>query len=128
MNNSDRQEARAQSAEYLNLNEQLMVKLASLSASVDQGFRRLDEKMNRFQTDLHDSQIVTNDRINKLASETSERFTLKRARLDAQDDRLNRIETWQAVAMAKVSALVAASAIVLTLFAPAIRHALGVPG
>lgn len=110
------------------MNEQLMVKLASLDASVQAGFRRLDEKMDRFQTDLHDSQLATNDRINLLDKEMNERFAIKRARDDSQDRRLVDIETWQHVAMAKVGIIVATASIALTLLAPTVRHILGIAG
>lgn len=113
--------------ELRSVTDQLMVKLAALGASVESGFRRLDEKMDRFQTDLHDAQLATNDRINALDKETAEAFAHKRSRIDDLNKRIHTIETWQAVAMAKVGAIVAAASIALTLFGPSIRVALGVP-
>ena len=123
-------------SEYLTVNEQLMYKLAALDAAVQGGFRRLDEKMDRFQADLHDGQIKTNDRINNLDKETSERFALKRKRIDdickdihnLETGRIQKLETWQTVAMAKISVAAAVVSTVIVMFAPAIRHALGVAG
>ena len=114
--------------EHLNVNEQLMYKIAALDASVQAGFRRLDEKMDRFQSDLHDSQIHNNDRINRLDKETAEKFALKKARVDALTDRMNSTETWQKVAMAKVGVITGSISLFLVFFAPTIRNILGIAG
>ena len=124
-------------SEHLTMNEQLMYKLAALDASVQQGFRRLDEKMDRFQSDLHDSQIATNDRINTLDKEFTNAIAFKRARIDTLikeseavkrdiEKRLIDLETWKAVALAKVGALVTAVTIMWVLVAPTIRSILGI--
>jgi hypothetical protein len=113
----------------LSVEMQLITKLASLESAVSAGFRRLDEKMDRFQNDLHDSQIATNDRINNLDKETTASFALKRARIDAAEKRLNTLETWTQVAMAKISVVTTVIAIVWIVAAPTIRNILGIsPG
>lgn len=66
----------------MTLHEQLIYKLAALDASMQSGFRRLDEKMDRFQSDLHNSQLEVNDRINKLKSEMDATFLHKHNRID----------------------------------------------
>ena len=70
----------------MNITEQLLYKIAALDASVQSGFRRIDEKMDRFQTDLHDSQISTNDRINNLDKEMNEAILRKRTRIDKLEE------------------------------------------
>ena len=115
-------------SEYLTMNEQLMYKLAALDAAVQGGFRRLDEKMDRFQHDLHEGQIATNDRINKLDKEVVEQIAIKRKRIDEVCDRLNKIETWQQVAMAKVGVTIAVISGALALLGPSIRNVLGIAG
>lgn len=67
----------------MTLHEQLIYKLAALDASMQSGFRRLDEKMDRFQSDLHDSQIEVNDRINQLRSETDATVLREHTRINA---------------------------------------------
>lgn len=119
------------------MNEQLMYKLASLDAAVTGGFRRLDEKMDRFQTDLHESQIGTNDRINKLDKQFGEAIAAKRARIDGLvrdgdvakrllEDRLVQLETFRHVAMAKISVGMSAIALVWIVLAPTIRNFMGI--
>jgi len=124
-------------SEQFSMNEQLMYKLASLDASVQAGFRRLDEKMDRFQTDLHESQISTNDRINSLDKEFHEAILRKRNRLDSLEgslhafkqemrDQFSEVNTWQQVAMAKIGIITTSIAIVWIVFAPTIRGWLGI--
>lgn len=113
-------------SEHLTVNEQLMYRLAALDASVTSGFRRLDEKMDRFQTDLHESQIETNDRINKIESEYRSAIALKRARIDALEKRTTVMETWSQVLMGKVTIAVAAVIMLWTFIAPTIRGILGI--
>lgn len=115
-----------------------MYKLASLDAAVQAGFRRLDEKMDRFQNDLHDSQLQINDRINNLDKETAAVLLAKRIKIEAieaegrkakaeVDKRLVNIETWQQVAMAKVGVMLTVLTIIWIGLAPAIRNILGIP-
>lgn len=105
----------------------IVSKLAILEVSLNEGFRRLDEKMSRFQSDLHDNQVAVTLRITELDKEVNNKFAIKRTKLEVLDHRVNDIETWQKVAMAKVTVLVGAASIILTLFAPTFRHILGVP-
>lgn len=123
---------------HLALNEQLMYKLASLDAAVQMGFRRLDEKMDRFQNDLHENQITTNDRISELDKEFNRMFEFKRARIDGLvkegqiykemlEKRLTEIETWQKVSTARIGILMGAIVTVWTFIAPTLRDLLGVP-
>jgi len=124
-------------SEQFSMNEQLLIKLASLDTEMRAGFRRLDEKMDRFQSDLHENQISTNDRMNKLDKEFTEAITFKRVRIDGLEkahndfksevrEELNGINTWQQVAMAKIGVVVTAIAIVWIVFAPTIRNFLGI--
>lgn len=113
---------------YMTMNEQLMYKLAALDASVQSGFRRLDEKMDRFQTDLHENQIETNDRINRLEHETKDTFAFKRQRIDALTLRVAALETWQKISMARVAILVGAVSFLWVLVAPAVRQFFGLGG
>lgn len=114
-------------SEYMTMNDQLLYKLAALDASMNAGFRRLDEKMDRFQSDLHDSQIAANDRINTLDKDMTEQFAFKRARLDKLTDRVTAVETWQRVSMARVAVALSVILILWTVFGPAVRTALGLP-
>lgn len=130
------------------MTEQLLYKLAALDASVHSGFRRMDEKMDRFQSDLHDSQISANDRISALDKETADRFSHKRQRLDEIDRRINNeviksedkvrencleinkrvqeLETWNKVLMARAGIVGAMVLAAWTFVAPIIRTAFGV--
>jgi hypothetical protein len=124
-------------SEYLTMNEQLMYKLASLDAAVQGGFRRLDEKMDRFQHDLHEGQIQTNDRISELDKEFTAAIRAKRERIDGlvkeaeivkaeYTKRLVALETWREVAVAKVTMAVGVVVGLWTLVAPAVRGLLGI--
>ncbi len=124
-------------SEYLTMNEQLMYKLASLDAAVQGGFRRLDEKMDRFQSDLHESQIATNDRISELDKEFTAAIAAKRARIDTlvkegdivrsgYEKRIVELETWQKVVMAKIGLMVSGVTAAWVLAAPTIRSFLGI--
>lgn len=132
--------------------EQLIYKLAALDASVQSGFRRLDDRIERIQSDLHDSQMNVNDRINRLDNEVQAGFLRKRTRLDALEkdvmhrheiqaeidkvchrldlgkDRLEQIERWQGKIVAQGAVVLAVLAIFWTFFSPAIRHMFGIPG
>lgn len=121
--------------EYLTMNEQLMYKLASLDQAVQGGFRRLDEKMDRFQHDLHEGQIQTNDRISELDKEFTAAIRAKRERIDGlvkeseivkaeYTKRLIALETWREVAVAKVSLLITVMGAVWVFAAPTIRDLL----
>jgi hypothetical protein len=123
--------------EYLTMNEQLMYKLASLDQAVQGGFRRLDEKMDRFQHDLHEGQIQTNDRISELDKEFTAAIRAKRERIDnlvkeseivkaAYEKRMVALETWREVAVAKVTMVTATVVGLWTLVAPAVRSLLGI--
>jgi hypothetical protein len=111
----------------MTMNDQLLYKLAALDASMAAGFRRLDEKMDRFQSDLHDSQIAANDRINQLDKEVTEQFAFKRARIDKIETRIGDVETWQKVSMARVAVALSIILILWTVFGPAVRSAIGLP-
>ena len=130
------------------LSDQLIYRIASLDASVQSGFRRLDEKMDRLQTDMHDRHMEINDRVNQLDKEVSEGFLRKRNRIDALearcaedkrkaedryvarcttvDNRIHDIETWQKVLVARISIVGAAIVVLWTIFGPAIQHTIGV--
>lgn len=134
---------------HMNITEQLLYKIAALDASVQQGFRRLDERMDRFQTDLHESSLAINNRITELDKEVSETFLRKRHRMDkieeairhnkelsdkrfqerceATDHRLNDIETWQKVIIGKASIILTTGFAFWTIFAPTIRNLFGIP-
>lgn len=124
-------------SEHLTMNEQLMYKLAALDAAVQGGFRRLDEKMDRFQSDLHDSQITTNDRISTLDKEFAAAIALKRARIDGLvkesegvkreiENRIIALETWKHVVVAKMTVAVTGIIALWTFVAPTIRNVLGI--
>lgn len=121
---------------YLNMTEQLLYKIAALDASVQSGFRRIDEKMDRFQTDLHDSQIATNDRINTLDKEVNDALLRKRQRIDKLEemerdhchkinDRINGVETWQKILTARMTIIGSGILFAWTFIAPFVRHAVG---
>lgn len=119
------------------MNEQLLYKLASLAAEVQSGFRRLDEKMNRFQSDLHESQLSTNDRINALDREFHEKILLEQNRVTQlekdlretkfeQQHNVNELRTWQHVAMAKVGVLTTVIALVWIILGPTLKSIIGI--
>jgi hypothetical protein len=119
------------------LGSQLLYRVASLDSTVQQGFRRVDEGMDRLRSDFHEAQLATNDRINNLDKEMHETFALKRARIDGLvekgnvskaeiDKRLVELETWKAVAVAKISVLIGILFIAWTFLAPTLRNLLGI--
>lgn len=141
-NSKANQENPSTPAVNYSITEQLLYKIASLDSAVQAGFRRLDEKMDRVQSDLHDSQISTNDRINNLDKEFTEAIAFKRQRIDNlervweeryrnrceyTDKKLHDIETWQKVAMARAGIVGAAIVIIWTFVSPAVQHLLGIP-
>lgn len=119
------------------MQEQIIAKLASLETNVSSGFRRLDEKMDRFQADMHDGQIRLNDKINDLDREFGTKIALKKERIDNlaangevtktnTEKRLVDVETWQKVIMARVGLLVGGATILFTLLGPSIRDFMGI--
>lgn len=136
VNSEDNKRNPSSPAASMSLTEQLLYRIAALDASVNSGFRRIDEKMDRFQTDLHDSQISTNDRINQLDKEVTEAILRKRTRIDEleraiqkqcqlDDKRMTEIETWQKVLIARMSVAGALIVGVWTFVAPVLRQAVG---
>jgi DNA anti-recombination protein RmuC len=133
---------------YMSMTEQLLYKIAALDASVNQGFRRIDERLDRVQTDLHESQVTINNRISELDKEFSEDILRKRQRIDdlekrilamkaeaeeryrvrceLTDRRINDIETWQKVIVGKASIVLTLGFAFWTVFAPTIRHFFGI--
>lgn len=116
----------ASPSEQIPMTEQFLYRFASLESSVNSGFRRLDERLNRFQEDLHESQIITNDRINNIDKEFHEALAFKRVRIDNLQQRVQDLETWQKVIMARVGIIIAAVAVVWTFIAPVLRNLIGV--
>lgn len=119
------------------MQEQVIAKLSSLEASMSSGFRRLDEKMDRFQSDLHNTTIDTNAKIAALDKEIANKFEFKRKRIDALvasgetvkeklEARINVLETWKQVVLGKIAALVTVLTGVWILLAPTIRQIMGV--
>lgn len=124
-------------SEQVSMQGQVLYKLAALETAMSLGFQRLDEKMTRFQNDLHDNQLATNDRINRLDKEMTATFIVKRQLIEALkaegslakaevDKRLVEVETWQKIAMAKVGVMMAAIALIWLVVAPTIRAVLGI--
>lgn len=135
--NSDQNRDNPISPSSFGITEQLLYKIAALDASVQGGFKRLDEKMDRFQTELHDQQISTNDRINDLDREFRETISFKRQRIDrlvesvqenkdTTNKRITEIETWQRVLMARAGIAFTVFMGIWTLLAPTFRTWLGV--
>jgi hypothetical protein len=106
----------------LNLHEQLIYKIAQLDASMQMGFRRLDEKMDRFQNDLHENQIETNNRMNKLENEVALHVNTRNLLIEAVEGRVGKLETWQAVATAKVSVALAVVIVAWAAFGTAVQN------
>lgn len=124
-------------SEQLSLSNQVLYKLAALDSAVTQGFRRLDEKMDRFQSDLHETQLETNDRINALEKDMNAKINAKRERIDTLvkegelvkrtiESRITDSETWQKVITARAGVALAAIVIFWTVFGPTIRNWLGI--
>lgn len=121
------------------LAEQVLYRVAGLDSAVQQGFRRVDENIERLRSDFHESQLATNDRINTLDKEFHEAMALKRARIDnlvekgtetrrAIEQRITDLETWKAVALAKVGIIISVVTGLAMMFAPTVRNLLGIPG
>lgn len=111
----------------LPLREQFLYRFSALEEAVRSGFRRLDERMDRVQVELHDRHIELNDRINNVEKATVEQFAFKRQRIDKIEARLVEIETWSKVVTARFAVILAVITIAWTLIAPFIRSAVGIP-
>lgn len=119
------------------MQEQIISKLASLETNVSTGFKHLDEKMSRFQTDLHKSQLDAAEKIADLDKEFTAKMEFKRAKIDTLvangetvksniERRLIDIETWQKVVMARVGLIAGSATVVFTLLGPTIRQLFGI--
>lgn len=135
---SDKNKENPVTPSVFGLSEQLLYKIASLDSAVQSGFRRIDENIERIRTDLHDSQLRTNDKVNEVDKRVTADIVHICNRLDTKDregrilvekynDRMHAVETWQKVAMARASIIGAAIVIVWTFVAPTLRAVLGVP-
>lgn len=111
----------------LPLREQFLYRFSALEEAVRSGFRRIDERMDRMQTELHDRHIEINDRVTIIDRETREQFAFKRARIDALSERLTALETWSKVVTARFAVLLGVVTVVWTIVAPFLRNILGVP-
>ena len=113
-------------SDNISLNEQLLYRIASLDASVREGFRRVDERLDRFQSDLHENQITSLNKINEVDTDLQKFKEFKRLRVDSIEKRVGEMETWQKVIMARVSVLITAVAIIWTVLGPTLRSILGI--
>lgn len=66
----------------VSMEHQLVYKIASLEATISNSLRRLDEKFDRMQTELHDRHIEAAQQMTALAASVDSRFTIKRNRID----------------------------------------------
>ena len=113
-------------SDNISLNEQLLYRIASLDASVREGFRRVDERLDRFQSDLHENQIASINRINEVDTDLQKFKEFKRLRVDGIEKRVGELETWTKVMMARVGILITGVAIIWTVLGPTIRAVLGI--
>lgn len=122
---------------HMSMTDQFLYRLASLDSSVESGFRRLDDNLERLRKDMHDAEIRYNDKINEVdkhARENISRIDVEltnrakegRAHLDKYNNRVTEIETWQKVAVARVSVIMAVIVGLWTFIAPTIRNILGI--
>lgn len=73
------------------MENQLVYKIASLESALSNSLRRLDEKLDRMQTELHDRHVESAQELSRFASSVESRLTLKRARMDALERELHDI-------------------------------------
>lgn len=111
----------------LPLREQFLYRFSALEEAVRSGFRRIDERMDRMQIELHDRHIEINDRVTGLEKTTQDQFAFKRARIDKVEQRVNDLETWSKVVTARFAVLLAVITVAWTLIAPFIRSVIGIP-
>ena len=109
------------------IREQFLYRFSALEEACRSGFRRIDERMDRLQSELHDRHVEMNLRMDRLESETNETFKIKRARIDATEKRLTDLETWSKVLTARFAVILAVVMAVWTVLAPLIRGVIGVP-
>jgi hypothetical protein len=110
----------------LPLREQFLYRFSALEEAVRSGFRRLDERMDRFQTEIHDRHIEVNTRITHLEVDTREQFAFKRQRVDGLEKRVAELETWSKVVTARFAVLLAVVTVAWTVLAPFLRNIIGV--
>lgn len=108
------------------IREQFLYRFSALEEACRSGFRRLDERMDRLQSDLHDRHVEMNDRLSTFERETIDQFKVKRARIDATEKRLTDLETWSKVLTARFAVILAVVMAVWTVLAPVIRNAIGI--
>jgi hypothetical protein len=111
----------------LPLREQFLYRFSALEEAVRSGFRRLDERMDRLQSELHDRHLEVNDRVSSLEHEFHETIAFKRQRIDGLEKRIIDLETWSKVVTARFAVILAVITVVWTIVAPVIRAAIGVP-
>jgi hypothetical protein len=78
--------------------------------------------MDRFQNDLHENQIETNNRMNKLENEVALHVNTRNLLIEAVEGRVGKLETWQAVATAKVSVALAVVIVAWAAFGTAVQN------
>jgi hypothetical protein len=111
----------------LPLREQFLYRFSALEEAVRSGFRRLDERMDRIQTEIHDRQLEVNTRLNDIEKDFRENLAFKRARIDKLEMRISELETWSKVVTARFAVILAVVTVVWTLIAPVLRNMIGVP-
>jgi hypothetical protein len=134
---SDHNKDNSRTPSEMGLTDQVLYRVASLDASVQTGFRRIDEGMERLRADFHDAQLAVNERISKLDKDVHEQLAFKRARIDGLvkegagvrekiEGRITALETWQKVMLARASIVFGAIIALWTFIAPTLRNLLGI--
>lgn len=111
----------------LPLREQFLYRFSALEEAVRSGFHRIDERMDRIQSDIHDRQLEVNNQITAISNDFRENLAFKRARIDGLEKKINELETWSKVVTARFAVILAVLTVVWTVVAPMIRSILGVP-
>jgi len=127
-------------SQQMQIQEQMIYKLAALDSAVNGGFRRLDEKFDRMQSELHDRFMELSSDITRVEAETKARFDLKRTRIDLLEKEQNRrvdeickdlnkqitdLNSWRDRFVARVSAIGGGVVVLWTIFGDYLRQAIG---
>jgi hypothetical protein len=83
------------------MENQLVYKLASLESTISNSLRRIDEKIDRMQTDMHARHMESAQEMSRFASSVENRLTLKRARMDGFEKDLHDFKNTLALATLK---------------------------
>lgn len=133
----------------VSFDNQIVYRLGTLEATISNSLRRLDEKFDRLQSELHDRHVESTAALTALSHSVDNRFALKRTRIDGIQkelnevknkaevvaeaksevdklcDRMDRAEKWQTILTTRISVIGGTVILLWTIFGDYVRQAIG---